>query len=55
MSKKEYQDHIIMIYDNWLYQKEQREISYGEIAYINNLNKKELEELERAIEEDLQQ
>ena len=39
------------LYDDYLYRTEKRGISYGEIAYINGLDKKELKELCKEIEE----
>ncbi len=48
--KQEFIDHIITIYDEYLQLTEKRGISYGEIAYIQGLNKKELLALNDEIE-----
>lgn len=48
--KQEFIDHIISIYDEYLQLTENRGISYGEIAYIQGLKKKELIALNDEIE-----
>ena len=40
------------LYDDYLYRTENRGISYGEVAHIQGLNKRELKELCKEIEED---
>ena len=40
-------------YDLWLMEKEHRNISYGEIAHIQDLDKEELQELYEEIEQEL--
>lgn len=40
-------------YDDYLYKTEHRGMSYGELAYIGRLNKKELEALEKEIENEM--
>lgn len=50
---EEYRLHVQSKYDEYLMKTENRGISYGELAYIQNLNKKELEELEEELEEEL--
>lgn len=47
--KQEFIDHIITISDEYLQLTEKRGISYGEIAYIQGLKKKELLALESEI------
>lgn len=48
--KQEFIEHIITIYDEYLQLTENRGISYGEIAYIQGLKKKELLALNDEIE-----
>ena len=51
-------DYILDVqnkYDNYLMKTEKRGASYGELVYIQNLNKKELEELEEEIYEELEE
>ena len=38
-------------YDNYLYETEGRGISYGEVAYIQGLNEKELNEFNEELDE----
>lgn len=52
--KQEYIMHIENLYDALMNIKEERGISYGEIAYVESLKKKELEELEEEIIEELE-
>ena len=52
--KMEYNLHIQMLYDEWLRKTEKRGISYGEIAYIQGLSKKELNDLETELYEELE-
>lgn len=49
VSFKEYQLEIIELYDNWIQKEEKRGVSYGEIAYIESLKKRELEEIEKEL------
>lgn len=49
----EYMLHIQSKYDEYLMKTENRGISYGELAYIQNLTEKELEELEIELDEEL--
>ena len=49
MSFKEYQLEIINLYNKWIQKEENRYVSYGEIAYIENLTKEELEEIEKEL------
>ena len=49
MKLREYKDYIIHQYDEYIYYKEHRGISYGEIVYIYSLNKKQLQQLEAEI------
>ena len=51
-------DYILEVqnkYDEYLMKTEKRGASYGELVYIQNLNKKELEELEEEIYEELEE
>ena len=50
---EEYRLHIQSKYDEYLMKTENRGISYGELAYIQNLTKKELEEFEIELDEEL--
>lgn len=52
--KQEYIMHIENLYDALVNIQEQRGISYGEIAYVESLKKKELEKLEEEIIEELE-
>lgn len=52
--KQEYIMHVENLYDTLMNIKEERGISYGEIAYVESLKKKELEELEEEIIEELE-
>lgn len=50
------EDYILNIqnkYDEYLMQTENRSISYGELVYIQNLNEKELKELEEELDKEL--
>lgn len=38
----EFRQHVQSLYDEYLYKTEKRGASYGEIAHIEGLNKKEL-------------
>lgn len=49
----EYMLHIQSKYDEYLMKTENRGISYGELAYLQNLTEKELEELEIELDEEL--
>ena len=51
--KMEYNLHIQMLYDEWLMKTEHRGISYGEIVYFLGLSKKELNDLETELYEEL--
>lgn len=53
--KMEYNLHIQMLYDEWLMKTEKRGISYGEIAYMQGLSKKELNDLETALVKELEE
>lgn len=56
MRKEERQEYIMYLenkYDLLMRIKEERNISYGEIAYIEGLNKKGLNDLEEEINEEL--
>ncbi len=51
------EDYILEVerkYDEYLMKTEKRGISYGELAYIQNLSEKELKELEEEIDEELE-
>lgn len=52
--KQEYIMHVENLYDTLMNIKEERGISYGEIAYVESLKKKELEKLEEEIIEELE-
>ena len=47
--EEEYILEIERLYDEWMQQKENRGISYGEIAYIQNLEEDELNDLEEEL------
>lgn len=49
---EEYILYIQNKYDEYLMKTENRNISYGELAYIQNLDEKELKELEEELEEE---
>ena len=51
---QDYVLHVLNLYDEWLFNTEKREASYGEISYIQNFNKKELEELEAELLKELE-
>lgn len=51
-------DYILEVqnkYDEYLMKTEKRGASYGELVYIQNLNEKELEELEEDIYKELEE
>lgn len=52
--RQEYIMHLENLYDTLMNIKEERNISYGEIAYIESLNKKGLKDLEEEIFEELE-
>lgn len=43
--RDEFVEEVIEVYDEYIREKEGRGISYGEIAYIDGLKKKELNNL----------
>ena len=51
--ENEYIMEVQRKYDELMIKEENRGISYGELFYIENLNKKELLELEKEIDEKL--
>ena len=51
MTKQEIKDFVQQQYDEYLMRTENRGISYGEIAYIQGLNTKELRNLYQELEE----
>ena len=51
---EEKRQYIISLYDELLMKTENRGVSYGELAYINNLTQDELEEIEKEILEELE-
>lgn len=50
---EEFQNEVISRYDEFLYNTEKRDISYGEIAYITSLSKDDLNILYSEIEKAL--
>jgi hypothetical protein len=42
---EEFRNEVIRLYDEYLMQEEKRGVSYGELAYIQDLNDEELNEL----------
>ena len=50
---EEYILNIQNKYDEYLMQTENRGISYGELAYIQSLNEKELKEMEEELDKEL--
>ena len=46
----EFKEYVLSLYDDYLQRTENRNASYGEIAYIDSLNKKELNALLAEIE-----
>ena len=53
MEDNELLNEVVQKYDEYLMLKEKRGVSYGELAYIQNLDKIELKELYNAIIEEL--
>ena len=51
----ELEREIEMLYNEWLEKTEKRNISYGEIAYIENLTDKELNEMYEELLEELEE
>lgn len=57
MTKQERQEYIMQIqnmYDEYLMKTKKRGISYGEIAYIQDLKKKDLDALYNELYEELE-
>ena len=54
MENDELLNEVVQKYDEYLMLKEKRGVSYGELAYIQNLDKRELKELYNAILEELE-
>lgn len=54
MKDNELLNEVVQKYDEYLMLKEKRGVSYGELAYIQNLDKRELKELYNAILEELE-
>ena len=52
--KQEYIMHIESLYDTLMNIKEERDISYGEIAHIESLGMKQLQDMENEIYEELE-
>ena len=52
--RQEYVMHIENLYDILMNIKEERNISYGELYYVENLKMKELRELENELNEELE-
>lgn len=52
--KEEYLLYIQNLYDEYLMKTEKRRISYGELAYIQNLSMKELKKMEEELIKDLE-
>lgn len=50
---EEYRNQVQQMYDEWLMKTENRNISYGEMAYIQNLDEKELTELVNELQYEL--
>ena len=44
-----FMSHVINLYDEYLYKTENRGISWGELAYIQNLTEEELKDLEEEL------
>lgn len=51
--EEEHHDEVITLYDELLQKQEKRGVSYGEIAYIQNLDSKELKALYDEITKEL--
>lgn len=51
--KEEYLLEVQSKYDEYLMKTENRGMSYGELAYLQNLSKEELEEFERGLDKEL--
>ena len=49
----EFRQHVQMLYDEYLYRTEKRGASYGEIAHIESLPKKELNGLYKELESEM--
>ena len=49
MKLNELKDYIINLYDIFIMKTEKRGISYGEILHIQNLNRTQLEKLEKEL------
>lgn len=47
--KEEYLLYIENLYEEYVQRTEKRGISYGELIYIQNLNKKQLQEMEKEL------
>ena len=52
---EEYRMQVESEYDDYLYKTEHRGMSYGELAHIGGLSKKELEALEKEIEDEMRE
>lgn len=51
-----YNDYLLEIqskYDRYLQKTENRDISYGELAYLQNLSREQLEEFEKELDKEL--
>ena len=53
--KEEFRLEVESLYNDWLENTEKRNISYGEIAYIENLTDKELNEMYEELLEELEE
>lgn len=48
-------NEVIKLYDEYLMKEEKRGVSYGELAYIQNLNDEELNELYNELLENIKE
>lgn len=52
--REEYIMYIQNLYNEWIEKEENRNISYGELAYIQDLNDKDLKDMEQELLQELE-
>ena len=52
--KEEYLLEVVNKYDEYLQKTENRDISYGELAYLQSLSKGQLKEFEKELDKELE-
>lgn len=57
MNREEFNEYLLEVqskYDEYLMKTENRGISYGELAYLQDLSREQLEEFEKELDKELE-